>query len=137
MTRHWIQTGTALVLLAASFFGIAVGQTVSTVAIPGGGRAVTAKCDAAGTIHVLCEAHGGPQYVRSTDGGKSFELIGRGLPQEHAYDLVYRHALAVDASGSRLAMGSTTGGVWVSENGGESWQTVPARLPPVYAVRFA
>ena len=74
---------------------------------------------------------------RTTDGGKSFELFGRGLPQEHAYDLVYRHALAVDASGARLAMGSTTGGVWVSENGGESWQAVPARLPPVYAVRFA
>jgi photosystem II stability/assembly factor-like uncharacterized protein len=75
--------------------------------------------------------------ARTTDGGRSFELLGRGLPQEHAYDLVYRHALAADASGSRLALGSTTGGLWVSENGGESWQPVPARLPPVYAVRFA
>jgi hypothetical protein len=82
-------------------------------------------------------AEGRVVVSRTTDGGKSFELLGRGLPQQHAYDLVYRHALAVDASGSRLALGSTTGGLWISENGGESWEAVPARLPPVYAVRFA
>jgi hypothetical protein len=75
--------------------------------------------------------------TRTRDGGRSFEVLSRGLPAEHAYDLVYRHGLAVDGSGTRLAMGSTTGGLWVSEDEGDSWQTVPARLPPVYAVRFA
>ena len=39
--------------------------------------------------------------------GKSFEVLGNGLPQRHAYDLVYRHALAVDETGKRLAFGST------------------------------
>jgi hypothetical protein len=33
-------------------------------------------------------------------------------------------------------MGSTTGGLWASGDGGDSWQSVPARLPPIYAVRF-
>jgi hypothetical protein len=75
--------------------------------------------------------------ARTADGGRSFELLGRGLPQEHAYDLVYRHALDIDRSGARLALGSTTGGLWISEDGGESWSAAPARLPPVYAVRFA
>lgn len=74
---------------------------------------------------------------RTRDGGRSFEVLSRGLPDEHAYDLVYRHGLAVDESGQRLAMGSTSGGLWVSEDGGESWSMVPARLPPVYVVRFA
>lgn len=73
---------------------------------------------------------------RTRDGGASFELLDRGLPAEPSYDLVYRHALDVDATGERLVMGSTTGGAWVSEDGGDSWQSLPARLPPVYAMRF-
>ncbi|HUR43889.1 MAG TPA: hypothetical protein VMZ01_07305 [Aestuariivirga sp.] len=75
--------------------------------------------------------------TRTRDGGKSFDVLRRGLPQEHSYDLVFRHALAVDESGDRLAFGSTTGGVWVSEDQGDSWQNVSHTLPPVHAVRFA
>ena len=73
---------------------------------------------------------------RTSDGGASFDVIDRGLPTEPSYDLIYRHALDVDASGTRLVMGSTTGGAWVSESGGDSWMPLPARLPPVYAMRF-
>jgi hypothetical protein len=73
---------------------------------------------------------------RTRDGGRSFETLTRGLPQQHAYDLVFRHALDVDESGSRLAFGSTTGSVWLSEDGGDSWATVSSNLPPVYSVRF-
>ena len=75
--------------------------------------------------------------TRTRDGGKTFETLREGLPQEHAYDLVYRHALDIDASGDRLAFGSTTGGLWVSENQGDSWQCVSQNLPPIYCVRFA
>jgi hypothetical protein len=75
--------------------------------------------------------------TRTRDGGKSFDVLRQGLPQEHSYDLVFRHALAVDESGDRLAFGSTTGGVWVSEDQGNSWQNVSHTLPPVHAVRFA
>jgi len=50
---------------------------------------------------------------------------------------VWRHALAVDASGERLAFGSTSGGLWISEDGGDSWTMPEARLPPIAAVRFA
>ncbi len=74
--------------------------------------------------------------TRTRDGGKTFDVLSKGLPQEHAYDLVLRHALAIDETGDRLAFGSTTGGVWVSEDQGESWQNVTYSLPPVYAVRF-
>ncbi|MDI9793057.1 exo-alpha-sialidase, partial [Pseudomonas aeruginosa] len=45
--------------------------------------------------------------------------------------------LDIDPSGERLAMGSTTGGLWLSENGGEDWQQLSANLPPIYCVRFA
>jgi hypothetical protein len=74
---------------------------------------------------------------RTDDGGKTFDTLTDGLPQEHCYDIVYRHALDIDASGERLAFGSTTGNVWVSENGGDAWRKVPGMLPLVYSVRFA
>lgn len=74
--------------------------------------------------------------TRTRDGGKSFDILSDGLPQEHAYDVVFRHALDIDESGDRLAFGSTTGGLWVSEDQGDSWQCVSHSLPPVYSVRF-
>ncbi len=74
---------------------------------------------------------------RTRDGGRSFEVLRQGLPQQHAYDLVYRHALAVDETGERLAFGSTSGGLWISEDGGERWAAPEMRLPPVAAVRFS
>lgn len=74
---------------------------------------------------------------RTRDGGETFETLGHGLPDEHAYDLVYRHGLDVDAGGETLAMGSTTGSLYVSDDAGDSWQCVSTHLPPVYAVRFA
>ncbi len=75
--------------------------------------------------------------TRTRDGGKSFDILRNGLPQDHAYDLVFRHALAIDDIGDRLAFGSTTGGVWVTEDQGDHWQMVSHTLPPVHAVRFA
>jgi photosystem II stability/assembly factor-like uncharacterized protein len=75
--------------------------------------------------------------TRTTDGGKTFTALRAGLPQNDCYDLVYRHGLAVSDDGRRLLMVSTTGGVWSSDDGGDSWQTVSTTLPPVYAVSFA
>lgn len=75
--------------------------------------------------------------LRTQDGGQSFQRLSDGLPQEHAYDICFRHALDVDASGERLALGSTTGSLWISENGGDRWDCVSTHLPPIYALRFA
>jgi hypothetical protein len=75
--------------------------------------------------------------ARTCDGGRSFDVLSNGLPHRHAYDLVWRHALAVDETGERLALGSTSGGLWISEDGGDSWTMPEARLPPIAAVRFA
>jgi hypothetical protein len=74
--------------------------------------------------------------ARTRDGGASFDVLTRGLPQRYAYDLTYRHALDVEDTGERLAFGTTTGSLWVSENGGDEWKTVSEHLPPVYAVRW-
>jgi hypothetical protein len=73
---------------------------------------------------------------RTRDGGRSFETLRTGLPQSDCYDLVYRHGLAVGSAGHSLMMGSTTGGLWSSDDGGDRWSVVQAHLPPIYAVRF-
>lgn len=73
---------------------------------------------------------------RTRDGGRSFETLGEGLPQQHCYDLVYRHGLAVGADGCTLLMGSTTGSLWSSADGGDSWATVALHLPPIFALRI-
>ena len=74
--------------------------------------------------------------TRTRDGGKSFEVLRNGLPQQHCYDLIYRHGLAITGDGNTLMMGSTTGGLWVSEDGGDSWATLSNTLPPIYSVAF-
>jgi hypothetical protein len=75
--------------------------------------------------------------ARTRDGGRSFDVLRAGLPQRDAYDLVYRHALAIDANGGHLAFGSTTGGFWTSDDEGDNWRALDARLPSVHAVTFA
>ncbi len=72
---------------------------------------------------------------RTRDGGKTFEALTTGLPQQASYDLVYRHGLDIDSAGNCLVMGSTTGNLWLSEDQGDSWQCLSNYLPPVYAVR--
>lgn len=74
--------------------------------------------------------------IRTRDGGRSFDILRNGLPQNHAYDIVYRHALDIDESGDRLAFGTTTGSLFVSGDQGESWAAVSNHLPPVHQVRF-
>lgn len=73
---------------------------------------------------------------RTHDGGQTWQTLREGLPQAHCYDLVYRHGLDVAADGEALLIGSTTGGLWGSFDGGDRWQAVSLNLPPIAAVRF-
>lgn len=77
---------------------------------------------------------GGLFVARTDDGGETWRQLRKGLPQECAYDVVYRHALA-NADGV-VAFGSTTGNLYVSDDGGEGWAAVANNLPPIYSVRF-
>jgi photosystem II stability/assembly factor-like uncharacterized protein len=78
---------------------------------------------------------GALRVCRTENGGKTWQEFGKGLPQKHAYDVVFRHALDID--GDALAFGSTTGNLYLSEDGGESWRCLGNHLPPIYSVRFA
>jgi photosystem II stability/assembly factor-like uncharacterized protein len=75
--------------------------------------------------------------TRTRDGGATFHEATAGLPQQHAYDLVYRHALSIAPDGDQLAFGSTSGNLWVTADQGDHWHAVASNLPPIYAVRYA
>jgi hypothetical protein len=83
-------------------------------------------------------APAGRMVVTETrDGGATFGVRAEGLPQRDAYHLVYRHALAASRDGRTLAMGSTTGGLWISEDGAQTWRCLSRDLPPIAVLRFA
>lgn len=71
---------------------------------------------------------------RTDDGGESWKDFSEGLPQEHCFDIVYRHALDVD--NGVLAFGTTTGNVFFSNDRGESWETLSTTMPMIYSVHF-
>jgi hypothetical protein len=74
--------------------------------------------------------------TRTDDGGATFSVQREGLPQSHAYDLTLRHALDIADDGETLAFGSSTGSLWVTEDGGARWTHLTAHLPPIYAVHI-
>ncbi len=97
--------------------------------------------DIAWTVPLVKDEHripvdGRMVVARTTDGGRSWTAGGRGLPQQHSFAVVYRHGLAIHPESRVLAMATTTGALWVSEDLGDSWELVTADLAPVYAVRF-
>jgi len=71
---------------------------------------------------------------RTNDGGQSWQAQRAGLPQQHAFDIVFRHSFAFD--GPQLAFGSTTGNLFYSEDGGERWRCLHHYLPRVNYVVF-
>lgn len=73
--------------------------------------------------------------ARTDDGGATWTSQRQGLPQEHAFDVVYRHALANQEG--VVAFGSTTGNLYLSEDAGDHWSAAAQNLPPIYSVRFA
>jgi photosystem II stability/assembly factor-like uncharacterized protein len=79
---------------------------------------------------------------RTRDGGRTYDELSRGLPQEGAYHLVYRHCMDVSTDGERLVLGSTTGSLWIGEGvSGEvadaEFRLVTSSLPPILALRAA
>lgn len=67
--------------------------------------------------------------------GKTFETLREGLPQEHAFALVYRHAMDIAEDGDQIAFGSTTGNLWVT--GGPGRALARGSAPPAADLRRA
>jgi photosystem II stability/assembly factor-like uncharacterized protein len=69
------------------------------------------------------------------DSGTTWSEQRNGLPQDHCFDIVLRHAL--DVKGETIAMGTSGGSLYISENGGDFWLCLNDHLPRVFSARFA
>jgi hypothetical protein len=82
---------------------------------------------------------GKPAVYRTRDAGKSWERQDRGLPAKNAWFTVLRQALDADdrPRNTGLYFGTTSGEVWASRNGGESWERIAEHLPRILSLRVA
>lgn len=76
------------------------------------------------------------RVFRTSDGGKRWEALTAGLPQERAYVTVLRDAFCTDGlDPAGLYFGTRSGEVYGSADEGETWQLFVSRLPAVTSVR--
>ncbi len=88
--------------------------------------------------HMRAAVEGRLRVYRTGDGGRSWEALGDGLPQRHAYVSVLREAMAWDAARPLgLYFGTSGGHVFASRDAGLSWTLVAAYLPRILSVTAA
>jgi photosystem II stability/assembly factor-like uncharacterized protein len=75
---------------------------------------------------------------RTQDAGKSWQGMTDGLPGPHDYQSVYREGLDTDGLEQEgVYVGTTNGQIYASPNSGESWQRLPATMPPILSITAA
>lgn len=76
------------------------------------------------------------RVYRTRNGGRSWQALTRGLPQQGAFETVLRDTLATAATRpAGVYFGTRSGSVWGSRNNGDSWQLIHGGLPPVTCVK--
>lgn len=71
-----------------------------------------------------------PRIARSRDGGQTWELLERGLP-EFIHGNIEAVSMDVHADGFGLCAGTTDGDIFFSDDEGETWSTIASGLAPV------
>lgn len=73
------------------------------------------------------------RVYRSDDDGETWEVSGSGWLDTPTFTGVLRRAMTATAGGLVVA-GATNGTLWVSEDRGETWQSLPFGLPRILTV---
>lgn len=88
--------------------------------------------------HLRTAVDGRLRVYRTGNGGRTWDELTRGLPQEHAYVSVLRDAMDVDdLPECGVYMGTSSGHLFVSRDGGRSWRLLEAFLPRILSVKAA
>jgi len=122
---HWVEISTGL----PSDFGYPVVSPVD--------RPDTVFVVPAGDPHMRTAPGGRLRVYRSDDAGATWRALTHGLPQEHAYVTVLRQCLAASPQARILALGTSGGHLFISEDGGEQWRLVAGFLPRITCVSVA
>src|SRR3989454_6107394 len=80
-------------------------------------------------------SNGAMAVFRTTNGGKRWERLSKGLPQKDAWFTVLRDGMrADDGDPAGIYVGTTTGQLYASRNDGDSWSLIADHLPQVQSV---
>lgn len=72
---------------------------------------------------------------RTRDGGKTWQDLREGLPQQNAYFGVLRQAMATDSlDKAGVYFGTSSGELYASADEGDSWSCIVSHLPSIYSV---
>jgi photosystem II stability/assembly factor-like uncharacterized protein len=88
---------------------------------------------ATGTAYAVVPSSGGPRtgLLKTTDGGRTWLALDRGLPARFAPRL-----LAVAPDDGRVVLAAGADGLYRSSSGGAAWAEVRQPLPPLTALAF-
>jgi photosystem II stability/assembly factor-like uncharacterized protein len=85
--------------------------------------------------HMRTTVAGRLRVYRTTDAGASWHPLTEGLPQEHAYVSILRDAMCNDTLDPvGLYFGTSSGHLFASADGGDSWQLAAGFLPRILSV---
>jgi photosystem II stability/assembly factor-like uncharacterized protein len=81
---------------------------------------------------------GKPAVYVTRNGGKRWQRLDAGLPENQAWWTVKRQAMTADSQTTvGLYVGTTSGELWTSRDEGSRWQCTARHLPEIYAVEVA
>jgi photosystem II stability/assembly factor-like uncharacterized protein len=85
-----------------------------------------------------CTPEGKLRVYKTTNAGKKWKPMSKGLPQEDAYETVLRDAMAVDSlDPAGVYFGTRNGKLFGSRDEGKSWSELADGLPAVVSVKAA
>lgn len=88
--------------------------------------------------HVRTTVGGAITVYRSRNAGSDWQPLTRGLPQENAYVTVLREAIDTDGlDPCGVYFGTSSGHLFASRDGGDSWEIVAGFLPRILSVEAA
>jgi BNR/Asp-box repeat len=78
------------------------------------------------------------RVYRTSNAGKSWQPLARGLPQSNAYETILRDAMTADSfQPAGIYFGTRSGKLFGSGDNGDSWTEIADGLPPVVCVKAA
>jgi photosystem II stability/assembly factor-like uncharacterized protein len=88
--------------------------------------------------HMRTTVGGALTVYRSRNGGGDWQPLTRGLPQENAYVTILREAIDTDPlDPPGVYFGTSSGHLFASQDGGDSWELIAGFLPRILSVEAA
>ena len=85
-----------------------------------------------------CTPDGKLRVYQTTNAGKKWKAMTKGLPQEQAFETVLRDAMTADAlEPAGVYFGTRSGKLFASIDEGRKWSAVIDGLPPIVSVKVA